>query len=807
MTAKEGAKSQDCFHCGLPIPEDVHLTVKIQDEQRDMCCAGCEAVASAIVENGLTDFYKYRTTTSDRPQDLIPEELLVYDNDQLQKSFVRTTDSASIREASLILEGIVCAACVWLNEHHVQQLPGVISFRVNYTTHRATLQWDNDEIQLSDILHAISNIGYNAHPFDPGRLEAIQKRERSKTLRRIAIAGVGMMQVMMLAISLYLGDSLGMDANTEKFLRWVSLLLTTPVVLYASSAFIESAWRDVKAKRLGMDVPVSIAILAAYLSSIWATVFNTGEVYFDSVNMFTFFLLVGRFLEMEARHKSGQVAEALVRLLPDTAVRINADGEQEVIPANELQVGNTVLIKPGEVIPADGSVIDGRSSVNEALLTGESLPLDKTVGQQLIGGTVNVESPLTMKVEKEGESTVLSAIVRLLDQAQTEKPDIAKFADKVASRFVLALLLIAVAVFVFWSVNVPMDKAFWITLSVLVVTCPCALSLATPVASTAATGELTRKGILTTRGHAVETMAKVNHVVFDKTGTLTYGRLRVQSSQLTGLLPDVETLSLAASMESVSEHPVAKALCHLSPERLQTEDATVVSGKGVEATYNGKTYRIGNQKFVQELVPEYMPDNLKQQQGTFVYLGSKDGWLASFALRDKTREEAKDAIAGLKAVGVKTTVLSGDANEVVSTVASELGIDQSFGELLPDEKLKKLTEFQQQGDVVAMVGDGVNDAPVLAKAQVSLAMGKGSQLAQASADMVLLSENLEHLPEGITIARKMHSIVKQNFSWAIGYNLLAVPLAAAGFVAPWMAAIGMSASSLVVVLNSLRLKK
>jgi Cu2+-exporting ATPase len=799
--------NKECFHCGLPVPPGTHNKVEIDHQDREMCCAGCQAVAQAIVDNGLTDFYKHRTQNSQKPEDLIPAELQVYDSEELQKTFVRSEDG-QIREASLILEGIVCAACVWLNEHHVKQLPGVIDFRINYTTHRASLTWDNSQIKLSDVLQAITAIGYNAHPFDPGRLEAIQKKEKSVALRRIAISAVGMMQVMMLAISLYIGSASDMDANTEKFLRWVSLLLTTPVVLFASSAFFISAWRDLKRRQLGMDVPVSIAILAAYLSSVWATLTGEGEVYFDSVNMFTFFLLVGRYLEMMARHKAGQVAEALVRLLPDSATRVKDDGEHEIIPANELQIDDRILIKPGESIPADGVVYEGESSVNEALLTGESLPLHKQVGNELIGGTVNIESPLVMQVKKLGDSTVLAAIVRLLDQAQSEKPDIAKFADKVAGWFVLVLLLVAVGVFMFWSMNVSNQEAFWITLSVLVVTCPCALSLATPAALTAATGVLTEKGVLTTRGHALETLAKVNHVVFDKTGTLTYGRLDVAEVRQLGDVALQQCHLIAGALESVSEHPVARAIISLSDDNtVKLEQCSAEPGKGISGFYKGKEYRIGNYQYVAELVAEKDFQPVSGMMGTLVYLGSEDAWLASYILQDKIRNEAKQAIHLLQSQGVKTTLLSGDHHAVVQMVASELDMDNAKGDLLPEGKLKYLKDLQEQGDIIAMIGDGVNDAPVLARAQVSLAMGKGSQLAQASADMVLLSENLKHLPEGIQVAKKMQTIIYQNFSWAILYNLSAIPLAALGLIAPWMAAIGMSASSLVVVLNALRLKQ
>ncbi len=497
--------SQDCFHCGLPVPKGSSYYVVIDNKQQPMCCTGCKAVAEAIVENGLTDFYQHRTTNSRKVEDLIPEELFVYDNEALQKSFVHSEDG-TIREASLVLEGIVCAACVWLNEKHVKALQGVIDFRINYSTSRASLKWDNDQIKLSEVLHAIVEIGYSAHPFDPGRMETLQKKEKSLALRRIALAGMGMMQVMMPAIAIYIGETSDMTDSMLHFLRWISLIITTPVVFYSSRVFFTSAWRDLKRRHYGMDVPVSLAIGSAYLASIWATLTNTGEVYFDSVVMFTFFLLLGRFFEMGVRHKAGQVADALVRLLPQTATRLDKDAQdneiQTVIAANELILEDRVIIKPGETIPADGNVIEGSSSVNESLLTGENMPLQKQKGDELIGGTLNVESPLTMEVMKLGDSTMLSSIIRLLDRAQSEKPNLAKFADKSAAWFVLALLGVALAVFVTWWFIDP-ARAFWIALSVLVITCPCALSLATPAALTATTGNLTQKGVLTTRGHAL----------------------------------------------------------------------------------------------------------------------------------------------------------------------------------------------------------------------------------------------------------------------------------------------------------------
>lgn len=797
----------DCFHCGSPIPAGVSYLVAIDGRERTMCCSGCQAVAEAIVANQLTDFYKFRTDIGSRPEDLIPEQLRdlqVYDSVDLQRSFVRET-SGTVREASLILEGIVCAACVWLNERHVKQLPGVLDFRVNYSTHRATLRWDTSQLKLSTVLQAISEIGYHAHPFDPGRLESLQKKEKSAALRRIAVAGLGMMQVMMVAAAMYIGAVSDMDLQMRNFLRWISLVMTVPVIFYSARVFFQSAWRDLRRWRFGMDVPVSIGIGIAFTASVWATVMGGGEVYFDSVTMFTFFLLTGRYLEMNARHKAGQVAEELVRLMPATATLLK-EGKQEIVPVSQLISGDQVLIKPGEVVPADGLVLEGVSSTNESLLTGESLPCQKVEGDKLVGGTVNIESPLTMQVSQVGDNTVLAAIIRLLERAQAEKPELARMAEKVSSRFVPLILLTAAAVFFYWHQYQP-NEAFWIALSVLVITCPCAFSLATPTALTAATGLLTSKGVLTTRGHALETLARIDELILDKTGTLTYGQLAVVDLKTLGNVPESVVKQLAVGLEQASEHPVAKAIMQLSHDPYPFSQLSSESGRGVQGYWQGEYYRLGTVDFVAELTQSELSSDLPMDLAySQVYLGSKFGWLAQITLADQVRASAKTAIHELKAAGVNITLLSGDNPRVVQKVAEQLGITKALGGQLPDDKLAYVKSLQAQGKIVAMVGDGVNDAPVLAGAAVSIAMGSGSQLAQASADMVLLSENLQQLPFAIKTSKRMQTIIKQNFAWTIVYNLLAIPLAATGLVAPWMAAIGMSASSLIVVLNSLRLK-
>ncbi len=801
----------ECFHCGLPVPPHVHFTVMIDGHRQPMCCHGCEAVAEAIVAAGLTSFYQHRTAPSRRAEDLIPEQLRgleLYDRADLQKSFVRI-EGEHLREAALMLEGIVCAACVWLSERHVNALPGVLEFRVNYSTHRAQVRWDEQHIKLSAILAAIAAIGYIAHPFDPNRQEAVQKRERTVALRRLAVAGIGSMQVMMLAVGLYAGDYYGMESGIQDFMRWMCLILTAPVMGYSAQPFFIAAWRDVRNRQLGMDVPVALAMSAAFAASIWYTIKGGGEVYYDSVTMFVFFLLTGRFLEMAARHRAGQISEALVRMLPATATRLDDSGGETIVPIAELVPGDRVLLRPGATVPADGRVLEGVSSVDESLLTGESLPLPKQAGETLIGGSVNVESPLVMQIEKVGGDTVLSAIVRLLDRAQGEKPRLALLADRIAGQFVTALLVVAAVVFTVWWTLSDFDTAFRITLAVLVVSCPCALSLATPTAIVAATGALTRLGVLTTRGHALETLARATHVIFDKTGTLTYGRPQVVAVEPVADLDPPRSLALAAALERGSEHPVGRALAEAAGSVISAAtQLRNIPGSGVEGWIDGRCYRIGRPEFVAGL------SNATAEQRTdgdaasiWVALGDETGLLAWFRLTDALRPGAAAMVAALQARGLRVALLSGDRPEAVAYVAREVGIAEAAGGMTPQDKLERLRGLQRQGAIVAMVGDGVNDAPVLAAAQVSLAMGSGTQLAHATADMILLTERLDHLAVGLDKARQTLLIMRENFAWAIGYNLLAVPLAAGGWLTPWMSALGMSFSSLLVVVNALRLRQ
>jgi len=810
----------NCYHCGLPVQAGVELAVRIDGEPRAMCCGGCQAVAQAIVDHGLADYYRNRDALPDAPREATPavlEGLRFYDHADFQKAFVRILGDdpeRDEREASLILEGITCSACIWLNEQHLSRLVGVTAVDINYATRRARVRWDERRIRLSDILAAIAAIGYRAYPYDAAKSELLARQERRSALWRLFVAGFGMMQVMMYAVPVYFANDGEMTPEIERLLRWASLVLTAPVVFYSAAPFFRSAWRDLRLRRAGMDVPVALGIGAAFAASIWATLTASGEVYFDSVTMFVFFLLGGRFLEMTARQRAVSVTEALAKLMPAVAWRVSdypATRDVEQTLAADLQPGDIVLVRPGESIPADGRVTEGESSVNEALLTGESAPVGKRPGEAVTGGAVNVESPLLVEITQVGDATRLAAIVRLMERAASEKPRIVELADQIASRFIVALLLLAAAVAVVWWFVDP-RQVLWITVSVLVVTCPCALSLATPVALTVASGAMAKAGLLVTRSHAVETLARASHFVFDKTGTLTTGEMRLLAVVPLGLFDADESLALAAALEQASEHPIGFALRRATAGRVlpHVEGLCNEPGCGSSAVHAGGKVRIGRPDYVRTLHGEAVPDSVQSLTGggdTVIALGNESGWIALFRLGDDPRPEAAATVAALRASGRQVALLTGDAAPAAIRVARLLGIEEVQADASPQAKHDYIRRLQESSAVVAMVGDGVNDAPVLAQAQVSVAMGGGSQLARTQADLVLLSENLDHFRRGVVLARRALRVIRQNLFWSFAYNLVALPLAIGGFVTPWMAGIGMSGSSLLVVANSLRLQK
>ncbi|WP_353187160.1 heavy metal translocating P-type ATPase [Pseudomonas sp.] len=792
-----------CYHCALPVPSGSRFTAVVLGQAREFCCPGCQAVAEAIVAGGLESYYRHRSEASANPEALpvqLSDELALYDRADVQQPFVR--HEGDLAETTLLMEGISCAACGWLIEKHLRTLPAVAEARLNLSNHRLHVRWADAQLPLSQILAELRHIGYAAHPYQADRASEQLASENRLALRQLGVAGLLWFQAMMATMATWPEFNIDLSPELHTILRWVALFLTTPIVFYSCAPFFKGAMRDLRTRHLTMDVSVSLAIGSAYIAGIWTSITGVGELYFDAVGMFALFLLAGRYLERRARERTAAATAQLVNLLPASCLRLDIDGQSERILLSELRVGERILVQPGSILPADGKIIDGQSSIDESLLTGEYLPQPRTLGDAVTAGTLNVEGALTVQVQALGQDTRLSAIVRLLDRAQAEKPRLAEIADRAAQWFLLLSLIAAAVIGLLWW-QLDSARTFWIVLAMLVATCPCALSLATPTALTAATGTLHKLGLLLTRGHVLEGLNQIDTVIFDKTGTLTEGRLVLRSIRPLGALDSEQCLSLAAALENRSEHPIARAFGRAP---LAAEDVHSTPGLGLEGVVGEQRLRIGQAPFACALSGAALP-SMPDEAGQWLLLADTQGPLAWFVLDDRLRDDAPALLAACKARGWRTLLLSGDSSPMVASVAAELGIDEARGGLRPDDKLQVLQQLHKEGRKVLMLGDGVNDVPVLAAADISVAMGSATDLAKTSADAVLLSNRLDALVQAFTLARRTRRVIIENLLWAALYNGLMLPFAALGWITPVWAAVGMSISSLTVVLNALRLTR
>lgn len=809
-----------CFHCGLDIPENLHLTVRYENEDRETCCAGCQAVAQSIIDAGLGSYYKQRTADAQKTE-LPPQEILdqirLYDLPEVQSDFVET--HGGTREAVLMLGGITCAACVWLIEQQLLRTDGIVRIDLNYSTHRCRVVWEDGKIRLSDILLKIRQTGYTAAPYDAQKIEAANQKERKQYIVRLAVAGLGMMQTMMFALPTYLygGD---IEPDFLQILHWGGFLMVLPVVFYCAVPFYQGTLRDLKNRRVGMDTPITVAIIMTFIAGVYSLATNAGQgMYFESIAMLLFFLLGGRFMEQIARRKAGDAAERLVKLIPAFCHHMpDYPDTQETCEAAvvKLKAGDIVMVKPGETVPVDGTVVEGSSAVNESMLTGESLPVAKMPSEKVTAGTLNTQSPLIIRTDRTGSSTRLSHIVRLLDRALAQKPRTAELAEQYASTFVFGELLLAVPVFIGWMFYADTHTALWITVALLVITCPCALSLATPTALAASTGALAREGILISGKQTLETLAQTTDIIFDKTGTLTRGNPTVSRISLLSGTDEAFVLAVAQALEQQSEHPLARAILNhrvsdgMIPDiRVGQRLNHVGEGVGAQLTVNGETqvWALGRGAYVAKIAGEPPQDEQASESGSAVYLGNQLGFQAVFYLQDPLKEGAEEVVRKLKRQHLTLHLLSGDRETAVAETARALGIGYYRSQAMPEDKLEYVKALQKEGKKVLMIGDGINDAPVLAQADTSAAVAGGTDIARDGADIVLLNEDLNTVPHMLVQAGRTRQIIRQNLSWAGAYNIIAVPLAVLGYVQPWIAALGMSFSSLVVLGNAMRLHK
>ncbi len=737
----------------------------------------------------------------------------------------------TVWESYLAIEGMHCAACTLAVEGALQGLPGVRAVQVNGGAATARIEWCPEvpgASRPSDWLVSLRRAGYGALPAGDLLDAEPRRREQRKLLWRWLVAGFGMMQAMMYSYPLYIAAPGEIPSDQEALLRWGAWMMTVPVMLFSCWPFFATALRDLTHRRLGMDVPVALGLAIAFLASTAATFDPSGpwgrEVWYDSVTMFVFFLLSGRLLEARLRDRTAGALEALARALPASVLRLDpATGEFLRVPARRLAVGDLVRVLPGEAVPADGRIETGESRFDEALLTGESEPLARGPGDALVAGSHNLQAAITLRVERLGADTRHAAIVALMERASVDKPRLARLADRIATPFLIGVVLAAAGAAAWWWSAGP-AHALSVAVAVLVVTCPCALSLATPAATLAAAGALARRGVLVRQLQALEAGAGVDTLVFDKTGTLTQDRMAVAAIRCRDGLSPQSALDLACALAAGSLHPVSRAIVAAAgdPEaraRLALPSAdsadpgvppaadalTERPGQGVEGQLGGRRLRLGSAAFC--AAPARPGDGADDSGRPQVHLADETGWLASFDLDESLRPDALEALARLRAQGLELRLLSGDRPAAVARLAGRAGIRFWRGGCTPQDKMAEVRALQQQGRRVAMVGDGMNDGPVLALADLSVAMGEGVPLAQARADVVVQGGRLMPVADLLAQARRTQRVVRRNLAWAAFYNAASVPLAVAGLMPAWLAGLGMAASSLVVVAHSATLAR
>jgi P-type Cu2+ transporter len=786
-----------CFHCGEPNPASPAIDASIQGRQQAVCCPGCKAAAEWIDTLGLGDYYRLRSEPALRGEGV--PDFSAWDRPALRRLHVRES-SPGHAEIIVLVDGLRCSACAWLIERAMRSIAGVHEVGVNALARRVVLGFDPDRIAVSELLGALARLGYQPHPLTAEMIDSQRQRESRAALKRLAVAGLGTMQAMMMAVALYAGVFDGIDPSVREFFHWLGFLVATPVVLYSAQPFFSGALREWRSHHLSMDTPVALAIGLIYLASLLGVIVGARDIYFDSVSMFVLFLLLGRHLAMRARHRAGDVVDALSRLQPVLAER--RDGESYVtVAVHELEPGDIVRVASGAVVPADGVLRGLPCRIDESLISGESTPLRRESGKEVIAGSLVVDGPLEFEVRRIGADTVLAGIVRLVTRAASERPRLACVADARASRFVLRVLAITVLTATAWAWFDP-ARALPSALAVLVVSCPCAFALAVPAALTRAVAVLAQRGVLVVDADALEALAKADRYIFDKTGTLSepsFERAQVHVSR--GSLDDA--LAIAATLEQSSAHPLAQALVRMTGpvSPMLVQNLRHVAGAGVEGTINGMHYRLGRSDFASP----HLPASGVDEDSDALVLADNEGEVARFPVSERARAGALALIRSLHGSGKQCEILSGDSPRRVKAIAEELGIEHGQASATPADKLARLESLRAAGHRVAMIGDGINDAPVLAAADVAIAIGDGSAMAHAASGILLASSRLGSLVEAREVADQMLVRLKQNLNWALFYNLAAVPLAAFGMVPPWLAAIGMSASSIVVILNSLRI--
>jgi len=831
----DSATAEGCFHCGLGLPKIGTVTAEVASENKSFCCNGCAQVCQIIYGSGLDNFYQFAPEFRQwSPPEQAPEDAVVFNHIQIQADFVRQRVDGT-HQADLLIEGIHCPACVWLIEHTLSQLSGVTHAEVNYSKQRLRLHWQPDVMELSEAILAIGRVGYCAVPYKEDLEQKINKERRQDLMFRMTFAGFAFANVMTAAVCLYAGEFFGIEDVYRAIFQWYSMVLAFAGIAYSGNIFFASAWRVLRAGKLNMDVPISLGIAASFLWSASVTIAPAAglenHVYFDSVSMFVFLILVGRFLESSAREVASSATRHLLGLLPRSALRLDDAGREKLVPLRSVDEGDVLRVKPGDRIPVDGEVVHGVSDVDEAMLSGESYPVAKKIGSHVVGGTLNISGQMHVRATDVGHKSVLAHIVDLVEQAQTSKVEIQRLADRIVPWFVAAVLILAAVTLLFWWWKVDLAFAVMSAVTVLIITCPCALGLATPMAITIGAGHAGKLGVLIKQGAALEQLADIDHVVFDKTGTLTQGRVNVVHAEIlkygTDEQPEKsEIWSAVRTLEQASEHVLAGAIVDFLadyPTQVNLSGFSNVAGRGVQAVMNEKTWHVGSLGWLEangiklDVSVNQAIDDQEKLGRTIVVVFDDVKLLAWMALGDELRPEAARVVKSILNSGKGVSLLTGDRTAAAQAIAGQLfpenvgegvatGHIDVIAEVLPGDKSKQIQALQERGLTVAMVGDGINDAPALTQANVGIAMGQATDISAQAADMVLLG-GLDRLLVAARLSKQTMRTIKQNLTLSLGYNVLLVPLAMAGMIHPLLAAIAMPASSLLVIGNALLIRR
>lgn len=799
-------KAAACFHCGEPIVGK-NWPANTPNGPVDSCCIGCKTVTETIFNLGFDDYYQLRDQPASKADIASSNNLLDFlQNDENRQSVIAKVDEQS-DSAQLFIEDIRCAACVWLLETTLLKIAGVQRVSINLSQRTASIQWQHDTVELSDILTHIHSLGYSVQPLTQNELRNQISRVRTQQLWRVGIAGLFTMQTMMLSTGLYAGEFYGIDFSHRSFLRLASAILTIPVLFYSGLPILRSGLRAISHRTVNMDVPVSAALLIAFGFSVFSTATEGEHVYFDTACMFVFFLSLSRLLQYNIELRTHTAIHQLVRQF-DQSVTVLKDAETTQIPLNKINIDDTILVRSGETIPVDGAVASGCGEVDESVLNGEFSPIHKTVGDTVFAGSISHAQPLTITVLRAAAQSRLARLNQLSLDALNSRPQIVEQANRTATWFSAALIVIAVGTAIFWTFQ-QADNTLAITLSVLIITCPCALALAIPSAITASINNMLSNGLLVTDSHVIETLPTITDIIVDKTGTLTHGEFKIQNIRILGSdesnkSADKKTVcAIAAAIERGSTHPIARAFAPFAVKQTTAENIRHAN-RALSATVDGISYQLGEFDALRDGV-EADPASVEPSQAKRLFLATQSQWVAEFELDDVLRPDAVEFINYCQDHGKTVHLLSGDESQRVSATAQQLGINDSHAEMSAEDKLQYIQQLQQQNKHVLAIGDGFNDAPVLAAANIGVAMGSGSDLSLLRANAVILNDRLLVVARALDSAVKTKTIIRQNLLWAIGYNAIALPFAIAGVIPPWLAAIGMSASSLIVTLNSTRL--